>query len=100
MYICSHLPQNISLKNESEIQHAVDIFSDILTNAVIVSTPSYPLGKPKYVKCCSNVQLLIKEKRKLRRQWQESRSPALKTKLNQCQKKLRISLKNQDSKII
>ena len=42
MYISSHLPQNISLKSESEIQHAVDIFSDILPNAVVSTHPPIP----------------------------------------------------------
>ena len=95
MYISSHLPQNIPLKSENEIQSAVNIFTDILTNAAILSTPSRFSRRPKYIKCCSNVESLIREKRQLRRQWQDSRSPAVKTRLNQCIKRLRFALKNQ-----
>ena len=75
------------LKSENEIQSAVNIFTHILSNAAIVSTPSSFSRRPKYIKCCSNVESLIKEKRQLRRQWQDSRWLMI--------RRLRFALKNQ-----
>ncbi|KNC27031.1 hypothetical protein FF38_02315 [Lucilia cuprina] len=63
MYVSSHLPQNISLKNYHEIQSAVDIFTDILQDAVKVSTPPVTLGYYKNSKCPRNIESLIKEKK-------------------------------------
>lgn len=95
MYVSAHLPQNISLKTEDEIQSAINHFTDILTNAVRVTTPTAPLCAKRPTNAPSHILSLIREKRQLRRQWQEFRSPVLKAQLNQCQKRLRVALQKE-----
>ena len=85
MYVSSHLPQNPSLKSEFEIQSAVDELSNILSSAVKVSTPQIQKNYKGKYKLPIRIEDLISEKRKLRRQWQQSRSPALKSLLRRCQ---------------
>lgn len=92
-YISSHLNVNNSLKTEDEIQSAINSFTTTISNAAQVSTPAIT-QRLKNQKFPNNIQDLIKEKRKLRRLWQLHRSPALKTQLNQCQRILHNSLKD------
>lgn len=95
MYVSAHLPQNISLKTEDEIQSAVNHLTNILIDAAKLSTPTASLCTKQFANAPSHIRSLIREKRRLRRQWQEFRSPFLKTQLNQCQKRLREALQKE-----
>lgn len=92
MFVSSHLPSNISLKCEQEIESGVRQFTNILTEAARVSTSSTPLVRKRKFPCSNNIEALLRQKRNLRRQWQEYRSPGLKSQLNQCQRLLRDAL--------
>lgn len=92
-YVSSHLPQQISLKSDTEIESGVNQFTNILSEAVRVSTSAASLSRRVKFHNPRNIEALIRQKRSLRRQWQEFRSPALKSQLNQCQRLLRAALK-------
>lgn len=95
MYVSSHLPQNVPLGNPDELQSAVNHFTEIMTTAVRVATPTNKSKKNKLL-YPTDIQALVREKRRLRRQWQECRSPALKSQLNLCQTRLRAALKHEN----
>lgn len=97
-YVSSHIPQYISLRTADEIDSAVNQFTDILNKAAEVSTPKSigKTNKPSY--CPRDIEALIREKRSLRRDWQRYRSPAIKSRLKYCQKRLTAALKaNEES---
>lgn len=96
MYVSSHLPYNIALRNSSDIQSAVNMFTDVVTTAASVATPIITPRNKGTQYMSVNVQFLVNEKRKLRRQWQECRSPALKSRLNRCQRNLQAALKRNE----
>ena len=59
-----------------------------------MSTSSVPFPNKRTFFCSSNIESPIRQKRNLRRRWQEFRSPGLKSQLSQCQRLLRAALKN------
>ena len=93
MFISSHLYTNVPLKNETEIQEAIETLNATLHNAVLVATPASHNNTNKDIKYPRTITDLIQEKRELRRQWQRHRSPGLKSQLKQCQKTLQSALK-------
>lgn len=95
MYVSAHLSQNIALKTEDEIQLAVNHLTDVMTDAARLSTPTASLRAKRPTNAPNHIQSLIREKRQIRRKWQEFRSPFLKTQLNQCQKRLREALQKE-----
>ncbi|GBP00744.1 Probable RNA-directed DNA polymerase from transposon X-element [Eumeta japonica] len=95
-YVSAHLPQNIPLRTEDEIQSAVNQVTNILTDAAELATPTTTsLTTKRVINTARHIQCLVREKRRLRRQWQEFRSPMLKTQLRLCQKMLREALQKE-----
>ncbi len=82
---------NIPLKNAKDIDSALDSLTFLLKESAAESTPVYKT-LPKKISTSATIQKLITEKRKIRRQWQVSRSPLLKTKLNKAIKELKNAL--------
>lgn len=94
MYVSSHLSQRIPLRNEADIELAVGHFTEVVDSAAKVATPIKRFIKNKTFRVSPDVQTLVREKRRLRRQWQNSRSPLLKAQLKLCQKMLHNKLKH------
>lgn len=72
-------PQNISLKFDDEIQDAIYVFSETASE---VATSSKRYNGNKNYRYSTTIQNLIKQKKNLRRKWQVSRSPTLKSQLS------------------
>lgn len=92
-YISSHLPQNISLKSNIEIDSAVSTVTEIMCTAAKHASPNKPVSIKVSHKYPSSIENIIKRKRDIRRQWQTHRSPTLKTQLTTCSRQLRAALK-------
>lgn len=85
---------NISLKTEVELEEAIENFTKAIQKAAWESTPV--IKTQNNIQFCSlNVKAKIKEKRKIRKQWQLTRSTKIKTKLNKVTKELKILLQNE-----
>lgn len=87
----SNCPLNLPLESAREIDDAINILTSILELAAKESTPLYrATSKVSYTS--KDIQGLINEKRRIRRQWQISRSSVLKTKFNKAIKTLKNAL--------
>lgn len=84
------LPINRFMKNKEEIDFAVDTLTKIIQNAAKEANTN-PNHKPKLMQQTIpvNIEKLIQKKHRIRRQWQQYRSPDLKKVLNKltCQVK-------------
>lgn len=82
----------VSLKNESELEDAVEKFTYTMQDAAWTATPSYQTKDSKDLPPI-NVRQKISLKRKLRRRWQKTRSPEDKKILNKCTEELKELLR-------
>lgn len=88
-----HLVENtlqlkIPLKTNEEIEHAVEHFNSVIQQAAWSSTP-LNTNETKSEAYPISIREKIIQKRKLRKQWQASRSPQIKTQLNNAVKELK-----------
>lgn len=82
----------IFLKSEIELEAAIENFTKVMQKATRESTPVMkPQNNMQY--CSINVK--IEEKRRIRKQWQLTRSAKDKTKFNKTTKELKILLHNE-----
>lgn len=94
-YISSHLIIQTSLNNESEINLALKNFNNLLIEAAKVATPAFTVkNSPKKILSSSELDYAVTEKRRLRRYWQQTRSPTAKQLLDQAEKKLKKLVKD------
>lgn len=89
---------NVSLKNNNEIDSAIAYLNDNIIQAASDSTPMPKHQINNYI-VPSATKEKIKIKRKMRKQWQTTRSPQDKTNLNQITKELKEILKKDKEKI-
>ena len=89
--VSQSLALNISLKTPIEVEEAIQMFNNCIQHAAWDSTPA-PNNRnvPKILS--SEVAELIKNKRKLRKRWQQFRDPQLKKALNKAAKDLKSAL--------
>lgn len=92
-YVNSHLNFNIPLNSEENICDAIEQFNLCVQQAAWQATPQSK-RKERTDYCSPAVLEMIALKRKIRKQWQITRSPELKGKLNKAVKKIRNVLKN------
>jgi len=83
----------IPLKTSSDIDAAINLLGDTIKEAAIECTVIKSISK-KQNYTSTEIQKLINEKRIIRRQWQTTRSPILKYKLNKAIRILRNALKD------
>ena len=93
-YVSSHLAVGVSLRSTDEIEFAANTFTDVLNNGVKLVTRTPQKRMDNFSNYPVNIQILIREKRKARREWQRQRSPALRNSLKKCQKRLKVALKS------
>lgn len=82
------LNMSLPLKTDNDITEAIEHFNQCIQQAAWNATPVKPTMKNVEVSSVS-VRLKVAEKRQLRKQWQITRSPELKSKLNKAIKSLR-----------
>lgn len=88
-YISSHLPADTSLKNSYEVETAVQSFNVLIQSAASHATPVPKTNTTGIrLRTFTEIDRLVAEKRRLRREWQQFRSPLLKLKLSAASKKL------------
>lgn len=93
-YVSSHLSEKVILKTADDIENAVLQFTDVVISAVRVSTAEQNKSSNSSSTSNSSIEALVSEKRKARREWQRHRSPDLKSKLKDCEKRLKTALKS------
>lgn len=100
MYLSSHIPVlNKGIDNELDIENNVISFNCLLKEAAFHATP--PPGEPQcHVHTTTNreIEYLVSEKRKARREWQRCRSPPASIRLTIATRKLRSALGKDDDR--
>lgn len=82
-----------SLKSADELDAAVDKLNQLSQEAAWAATPQSSVNDiDRQAYCSSTTKLKILAKRKLRKQWQQTRSPQDKAKLNKAVKELKTTL--------
>ena len=75
--LCENLNVNLPLKNSEDIEEAIKYLNSSIQNAAWGSTKHQTL---KNVPLNAEIEALIKEKRKVRKSWQNTRDPNVKRK--------------------
>ena len=88
-----HMRTDVPLKSENDINEAVEILVREIQTAAWQSTPELII-KDRVMKVPRPIQQKIKQKRHLRRLWQNSRQPSDKKRLNAASRELKCILKN------
>lgn len=89
--IQTHLRTKIPLKSQQDIERAIVYLNDMIIESAYIATPK--IGRRKTQQYTSSeIRHQIKEKRKLRKRWQTTRSPIDKQKLNKATKELKETL--------
>lgn len=97
--VIAKLINNIVLRCEQDIDRAVDMFNENITESARKATPKMLPGK--IINACTlTVRQLIKHKRELRKRWQITRSSVDKTKLNKAIKTLKHTLYEEKNETI
>lgn len=90
---------NILLKTKEQLETAVEMLNHQIQKAAWNATPDNEV-RDKPMGCSRNVKINIAEKRKLRKQWQHTRSPHDKAKLNKAIKELKKLLEEEKNEAI
>lgn len=93
------LNTKIPLKTEENINNAIEHLNHSIQQATWNSTP-YNGSNDKEYSCSPLIRNKIAQKRKLRKQWQITRSPVFKTKLNKAVKEIREMISKEKEQAI
>lgn len=95
MHVAVHLEKRTPLLTQNDIDAEVQNLNNLFINAAHAATPNLsPKSKRTPIKTVSDVSKALTSKRKLRRLWQEFRSPESKHLYNQAKRKLQQLLKH------
>lgn len=86
----------IPLRTAADIDTAADNLNSVLERSAYEATPIFSTFE-KINQLPHNIQELVQNKRRIRRQWQQHRSPLLKWRLNRAIKILRLALSEQQN---
>ena len=95
-YISSHIELSPKLNTESDIESCTCALQSILTAAALTATPKITNNTINSKKTNVQIEQLVHVKRRLRREWQSSRSPTAKQKLKVATRKLANALKQEE----
>ena len=84
--VTENLPNKFPLKSETDIENAVFLFNTTIQEASWDSTPNFASNHPN--KNQNPILDQIMAKRRLRRRWQLTRDPHIKTALNKADKEV------------
>ena len=92
-YVSTHIHTNYTIENKEQIDDAVTVLNSILTNAAKNSTHKIEYAERRQ-HCITNseIEMLVAEKRRLRRAWQQNRSPISKSRFKDAVSRLKIAL--------
>ena len=97
-YISSHIHTNPIIQCEGDIEERVCEFTSLLLSASDHSKKEV-LARPTSLISNTEIEHLLLDKRRLRREWQQNRSPAAKQRLSQACKKLKTALHLEEDRI-
>ena len=83
----------LELKSTQDIDRYADFITTAISTAVDKAIPTSKSGRPESQPISDETLALIKEKRKLRRQYSQAHDPLVKTHINQLQKEIKDNLK-------
>lgn len=102
--ITENVELKTSIKSSAELDNAVETFTLLIHQAVSASTienrANFTPRRRACVHVSADIRALIQQKRKLRKKWQNTRSPADKTLLNRATSELKDKLKEFRNKSI
>ena len=81
------------LKSTQDIDKYADFITTAISTAVDTAIPKAKSGRPESQPISDKTLALIKEKRKLRRQYSQAHDPLVKTRINQLQKEIKDNLR-------
>ena len=81
------------LKSTQDIEKYADFITTAISTAVDKAIPQSKNGRPESPPISDETLALIKEKRKLRRQYSQAHDPLVKTSINQLQKEIKDNLR-------
>ena len=81
------------LKSTQDIDKYVDFITTVISTAIDKAIPTSKSGRPESQPIWDETLALIKEKRKLRRQYSQAHDPLVKTLINQLQKEIKDNLR-------
>ena len=81
------------LKSTQDIDKYADFITTAISTAVDKAIPKSKSGRPESQPISDETLSLIKEKRKLRRQYSQAHDPLVKTRINQLQKEIKDNLR-------
>ena len=81
------------LKSTQDIDKYADFITTAISTAVDKAIPKSKRGRPESQPISDETLALIKEKRKLRRQYSQAHDPLVKTRINQLQKEIKDNLR-------
>lgn len=87
-YLSTHCTENISLTNSEDINLNIENLNNLLQSAIQHSTISHQRVRFNNTQS-ADIEQLLNEKRRARREWQLHRSPNQKIVLKECTKKLK-----------
>lgn len=93
------IPNNMSLRNNLEIDAAIDKLTQIMIKAAKLATP-LTTNYEKDIKLARSIRELISEKRKLRKKFQQTRSPTDKANFNKAIKLLKQTIIAENDKAV
>ncbi|XP_017490395.1 PREDICTED: nucleic-acid-binding protein from mobile element jockey-like, partial [Rhagoletis zephyria] len=98
-YISSHLKLNAALNCERDIDSLVEHFKETFTTAAGLATPNQVQVPPTHTSVTNTeIEKLVAEKRRLRRQWQSHRSPTSQLLYKAASRKLKQALKRAEDR--
>lgn len=95
-YVCSHIELTTALSTKEDIDKSTETLENILVSAAKASTPPVTYAKPNYIKTNREIERLVLDKRRLRRDWQSNRSPITKHMLKIATRRLTNALKQEE----
>lgn len=99
-YINENINLNRRLKTPQDIDEAVDYTTKLIQQAAQYSTPPVQKKNNYTVNLPKEIADLIAEKRRIRRQWQNTRNPYDKSTLNRLTRRLQFALKKRNNEIL
>lgn len=87
-FLSSHCVENIPLRTPEDVDKALEDFDDHVRLAAKNATITTPIRSFSRI-YSADVDKLLSDKRRIRREWQAHRSPQLKQRLKECTKQLR-----------
>ncbi|GBP06627.1 Probable RNA-directed DNA polymerase from transposon X-element [Eumeta japonica] len=86
-YLSSHCSESIQLRTPGDVELSIENFTKMMNQAVEHASTTYQ--QPSFNRIFSaDIQRLVSEKRRARREWQQHRSPQHKARLRECTTRL------------